>query len=222
MKRRLEPELMEDPLQAEVYAAADFAEADSLMLQAFNEAFPEVELQGPVLDLGCGPGNMAFRFAERFPRCQVIGVDGSAAMLAIADQRKKSRAELIDRIRFLQGIIPKVRIPAGPYAAIISNSFLHHLHRPEVLWGLISHYAQPGCQILIMDLYRPDSPQQAQGLVEKYASSEPEVLRRDFYHSLLAALTPDEVKQQLATVGLGELVVRKTSDRHMIIVGQKS
>ena len=222
MNRILEPELMEDQAQAEAYTTADFSEADTLMIQAFCESFPDVELNGSVLDLGCGPGNMTFRFAEQFPRCEVLGVDGSAAMLHIANERKESRLELRERIRFIHGIIPQITIPVGPYAAIISNSFLHHLHHSEVLWELINQYAQTGCKILIMDLFRPNSQQQAQSLVGRYASSEPDILQRDFYNSLLAALTTDEVKQQLLTAGLDGLVVRKVSDRHMIIVGEMS
>lgn len=222
MKRTVEPELMDDQAQAEAYAAADFSDADTLMLQTFNDAFPGLGLEGPVLDLGCGPGNMTFRFAEQFPRCQLIGVDGSAPMLNIAEERKQSRPELKERIRFIHGIIPQVAIPEQSYAAIVSNSFLHHLHNPESLWALINQQAQSGCKIMVMDLFRPDSPQQAQSFVDRYAASEPEILQRDFYNSLLAALTPDEITQQLRSAGLTELAVRKISDRHLIVVGEKA
>lgn len=222
MKRILEPELMDDRAQAKAYAAADFSEADSLMLQTFGECFPDFVLEGPVLDLGCGPGNMTFGFADYFPRCHVVAVDGSATMLDIANERQSSRPELQNRIRFIHGIIPQVTIPEEPYSAIISNSFLHHLHRPEILWELINRHARPGCKVLIMDLFRPDSVHQANSFVDRYAASEPEVLQRDFYNSLLAALSPDEVEQQLLDAGLAEFEVRRVSDRHMIIAGEKS
>lgn len=222
MTRTLEPELMDDHAQAEAYAAADFSEADALMLQSFNDSFPDSELEGPVLDLGCGPGNITFRFAEQFPRCQLIGIDGSDAMLSIANKRKASKPAQKNRIRFIRGIVPHIAIPNEPYSAIVSNSFLHHLHHPAILWELINRHAQPGCKILIMDLFRPASPRQAQALVDLYAASEPEVLKRDFYNSLLAALTPDEVKQQLLAAELTELAVHEVSDRHMVIAGEKS
>jgi hypothetical protein len=45
-------------------------------------------------------------------------------------------------------------------------------------------------------LLRPDSPEAAQAIVDQYASGEPEVLRRDFYNSLLAAFTEDEIGAQ--------------------------
>ncbi len=72
-----------------------------------------------------------------------------------------------------------------------------------------------------MDLFRPDSIEQAAALVERYAAGEAEILRRDFYLSLLAALTPDEVEKQLREANLAELSVRNVSDRHMMISGVK-
>ena len=35
----------------------------------------------------------------------------------------------------------------------------------------------------MMDLLRPDSPEEAQAIVNRYAAKEPEILRRDFYRS---------------------------------------
>ena len=55
MNRILEPELMDDPAQAEAYARADFAEENQGFVDRFKEYFPEFS-QGKVLDLGCGPG----------------------------------------------------------------------------------------------------------------------------------------------------------------------
>jgi hypothetical protein len=54
-----------------------------------------------------------------------------------------------------------------------------------------------------------------------YSPDEPEILRRDFYNSLLAAFEPKETRQQLAEAGLTELVVKEISDRHMLIFGEK-
>ena len=58
-------------------------------------------------------------------------------------------------------------------------------------------------------------------MVKLYAGSEPEVLKKDFYHSLLAAFEPAEVEYQLSVNGLAELSVMVVSDRHMIICGEK-
>jgi SAM-dependent methyltransferase len=219
MKRVTEPELMDDPLQAAAYASADFAEAHSRIVDTFTEYFPEQELGGHILDLGCGPGDISFRFASCHPKCAVVGVDGSKAMIALANQRKAHAGNVGDRITFIEGLIPDVPLGTVPYTAIISNSLLHHLHTPQVLWETICRYAGAGTKIYVVDLFRPENQAAAQQLVEAYAWGEPEILRRDFYNSLLAAFEPPEVEAQLAAAGLDGLSVAVISDRHLVVHG---
>jgi SAM-dependent methyltransferase len=54
---------------------------------------------GPVVELGVGDGRIAIEAALR--GCQVIGVDGSAAMLTLCRERAE-RAGVLDRTRLLQ------------------------------------------------------------------------------------------------------------------------
>jgi len=221
MQRVTEPELMNEPSQAEAYAAADFAEAHERIVERFAVCFPGDEIAGNVLDLGCGPGDISFRFAMRFPGASVTGVDGSAAMIELARQRQGRETGLADRTHFIEALIPGTPLPSGPYAAIISNSLLHHLHRPAVLWETIAAYASAGTRIYVADLRRPPTTAVARRMVESYAAGEPEVLRRDFYHSLCAAFEPREVEAQLEAAGLPELSVTVISDRHLVVHGCK-
>jgi hypothetical protein len=73
---------------------------------------------------------------------------------------------------------------------------------------------------LVMDLLRPESPEAAKALVEKYAADEPAILRRDFYNSLLASYTEDEVAAQLAEMNLSRLLIDVPDDRHWIVGGR--
>ncbi len=138
MKRITEPELMNQAEQVAAYAAADFEQAHQSVLNAFEQHFLGYELSGEVLDLGCGCGDISFRFGRRFPDCRVIGIDGSATMLAYAERIKAKSSDIQARIQFIEAIMPTNRIPVRNYTAIISNSFLHHLHSPEVLWRVIN------------------------------------------------------------------------------------
>jgi hypothetical protein len=79
--------------------------------------------------------------------------------------------------------------------------------------------AAPGACVLVQDLMRPDSPAAAQALVDHYAPDEPDVLRHDFFHSLCAAFTPDEVREQLVNAGLDALTVTPVTDRHLLVAG---
>ncbi len=217
MERILEPELMLGQEQSLAYARADFEEPHRRVLEEFQSVFGD-ELDGDVLDLGCGPGDITLRFARAYSRTRLVGIDGSPAMIALARQEVEKEDALKGRVSFIEGIIPDAQIPPLPWQAIVSNSLLHHLHRPEVLWETVRRCATAGTRIFIYDLRRPPTPQKAREFVELYAAGEPEILRSDFYHSLLAAFEVEEVREQLEQAGL-DLTVRPIGDRHLVVHG---
>lgn len=217
MQRIPEPELMLDPEQAVAYAQADFEAPHNQFIALFRERFPE-PVTGDVLDLGCGPGDIAVRFARAFPGTFVDGVDGAAAMLE-AGRELVAASGVAHRLNLVQACLPQDPAPKQAYPTIISNSLLHHLHVPGVMWEAVKRHAAPGARLFVMDLMRPASEDEAARLVGLYAQDEPEVLRRDFYCSLCAAFTPAEVQGQLAGAGLAGLTVEAVSDRHLIVYG---
>jgi len=219
MERIPEPELMDDAAQAAAYAFADFEEPHARFIELFRETFPAEAVEGTVLDLGCGPGDITIRFVHAYPECVVHGVDGAAAMLAHGRERVE-REGLLERVELIEGYLPGITLPLARYDAVISNSLLHHLRDPRVLWDTLKHYARPGALVFIMDLLRPASREQAQALVDEYAADEPDILRHDFFHSLLAAYRVEEVEAQLRAAGLDYLGVERTSDRHLLIRGR--
>ena len=207
---------MDDPLQAEAYARADFAEENQGFVDRFREYFPDFS-KGRVLDLGCGPADIPIRFAKLYPACQVVGIDASVPMIRLGEQAVK-QAGLADRIT-----LRCERIDAIPGARIVdaalSNSLLHHLPNPLQFWHKLRLLVKPGSPVLVMDLLRPESPEAAQAIVDQYAAGEPDILRRDFYHSLLAAFTEDEVTTQLARMNLTRLLIDVPDDRHWVVGG---
>lgn len=220
MKRLLEPELMEEEQQVQAYASADFAEPHDRYVQLFLQKFPDRPRQGRALDLGCGPGDVTRRLALACPGFEIVAVDGSATMLRYARRLTARWPDLQKRIHYRLGRLPHARIPRGPYDLILATSFLHHLPDPMILWQAIRKYGRPGTIIVVADLRRPQTVEQARRLVQRYAAREPEVLRRDFYRSLLAAFTPAEVRAQLRAAGLSELTVEVISDRHLLVTGR--
>ncbi len=204
--------------QAEAYAQADFEAAHSSYPKLFAEKFPRRPVRATALDLGCGPCDVTIRFAKANPGYTFHAVDGSAAMLRFA-KRAVAAAGLSRRVKLVEGFIPGAPIPRRTYELILSSSFLHHLHDPQVLWRTIKSRARRGTLVFVPDLRRPVSRAAARVLVKKNSGGEPEVLRRDFYNSLLAAFTPAEVRRQLKEAGLAELVVEVVSDRHLLVFG---
>jgi hypothetical protein len=102
---------------------------------------------------------------------------------------------------------------------VLSNSLLHHLPHPLHFWNKLRQLVKPGSPVLVMDLLRPDSPEEAQAIVDRYASGAPAVLRRDFFNSLMAAFTEDEVTTQLARMNLTRLLIDVIDDRHWVVGG---
>ena len=217
MERVPEPELMSEPAQALAYASADFSEPHEAFVARFRRCFPEFHGRA-VLDLGCGSADVTVRFARSYPAASMVGVDGAAAMLALGRQAVAA-AGLGGRIRLMQVRLPAVQLPGSRYDAVISNSLLHHLADPGVLWDAVRAAAPEGA-VFVMDLLRPPSREAAAELLALHAGDAPDVLRRDFFNSLLAAFRPDEVRSQLAAAGLPRIRVEAASDRHLIAYGR--
>lgn len=218
MERIPEPDLMNDAAQAQAYAEADFEQPHQYCLQLLQQSLPHLPQAGIALDLGCGPADITLRFATAFPHWHVDGIDGSAAMLHYGKVAVQ-RAQLGDRISLYEVYLPEGEVPQTHYDLIFSNSLLHHLHDPMVLWQAIHRWAKPGTGIFVMDLMRPPSADIAAQFVETYAGSEPDILKRDFYNSLCAAYTVAEVQAQLHQAHLSHLEIKPVSDRHWIVWG---
>jgi SAM-dependent methyltransferase len=220
MKRRPEAELMDGPEQAEAYAEADFSEANNLFMTLLGRLEPG-PLQGArALDLGCGPGDIAIRFLRAYPQATCVALDGSEAMLAHARAALAKLPGVSPRCTILCDRLPSAGLPSAHYDLVLSNSLLHHLHDPQVLWQTIREAARPGAIVLVMDLMRPASAAWAEALVATYAAGAPPVLRADFRNSLFAAFEPQEVVEQLTAAGLEGLEVGVVSDRHLAVSGR--
>jgi SAM-dependent methyltransferase len=217
MDRIPEPDLMDEPEQARAYADADFSEPHDAFVAHFRRLFPSFR-GGAVLDLGCGPADIAIRFGRAYAGADLLGVDGAPAMLALGE-KAVAAAGLASRIRLERRYLPDPALPQGAFDAVISNSLLHHLDDPAVLWDTVIQAAKPGAAVLAMDLMRPSSPEEAARLTEQYAAGAPAVLRHDFHQSLLAAYRPEEVRSQLVAAGLGHFQVEAVSDRHLLVWG---
>jgi SAM-dependent methyltransferase len=220
MERIPEPELMDDPAQALAYAREDFSEPNALFVEQFVRLQGE-RFEGRILDLGCGPADISLRFARVYPEARIDALDGSDAMLTFARQAlEASEPSVRARVNLICACLPWADLPAHRYDAVVSNSLLHHLHRPEVLWETLRRSARPGAAVAIMDLMRPASAQAVDRLVTTYAGAAPEILRRDFRNSLFAAFTPEEVRDELINAGLPGLRVEPVSDRHLLVRGR--
>ena len=210
---------MDGEEQARVYANADFAEENQGFVDRFSALYPEVR-EGTVLDLGCGPADIPVRLLRSRPTLRVIAVDASGPMMHWAEDAVR-RAGFQDRIQLICRRFQDLHVDR-PADAVISNSLVHHVPNPFQFWYAVKTLAKPGTPVLVMDLLRPETVEEARALVDQYAGDEPEQLRHDFYHSLLSAFTEDEVAAQLAEMNLSRLLIDVPDDRHWIVSGRVS
>lgn len=227
MERIPEPQLMDDWAQAKAYAESDFSEPHNAYVAKFQETFPSFadRFWGThVVDLGCGTADPAIRFARAFPRIDIHGIDGSYPMLFYGRRALINLKEVMvaKRIKLKEAMLPDHGFNSPAFHAVISNSLLHHLPDPQVLWRSVFELALPGAPIFIMDLMRPDSKEAARKLVEMHSlPTDPELMKKDFYNSLLAAFEPAEVEEQLDQSDLRDyhIHVDVISNRHLLVHG---
>jgi ubiquinone/menaquinone biosynthesis C-methylase UbiE len=215
VKRIPEQELMDDEQQSIAYAQADFSRSNQFYVDSLVRDFPH-HLHA-VVDIGCGPADVVIRLAKAAPRAAITAIDGSAPMIALG--RTAARAAGVDdRLTLLHTRIPGPPPASQSFDAVLSKDLLHHLPDPRVLWNEVKRLGRPGAAVYVMDLVRPDTEEAARAMVKEGAGSEHPILQQDFYNSLLAAFTPDEVRAQLAEAGL-RLTVALAGDRHLLVKG---
>jgi tRNA (cmo5U34)-methyltransferase len=93
-----------------------------------------------VLDLGAGTGLLTAAVAEAYPDTRFELLDGSAEMLAEAQQRLGERVDAVHVQDMASGL------PAGPFDAVISALAIHHLEDADkrVLFGRVREVLRPG------------------------------------------------------------------------------
>ena len=209
---------MDGEEQARAYAAADFADVNQSFVDRFRATFPELSA-GYVVDLGCGPADIPMRLSRALPRVEILAVDGARAMLQVGRDALLSAA-LGGRVRLIAGRVSGLPFADHRFDACISNSLLHHLRRPQALWTEIRRIGRQGAPLFVMDLSRPATSRAAREIVERAAGGESPILKQDFYNSLLAAFSVDEVRAQLDAAGLEDCTCAVVSERHWLVAGR--
>lgn len=202
--------------EAKAYADADFADV--------NAAFVErlAELAGPretalALDLGTGPADIPLRLWRRRPGWKIVAADVSRAMLELARAPLTSAGAAVWLVEQDSKGAP---FKDGAFDVVFSNSILHHISDTGRFWGEVRRVCRPDTLLFLRDLARPDSEEAAWAIVERYSGKESDLLKEEFYRSLLSAYGVEEVRAQLAEAGLGGLRVETVTDRHLDIFGR--
>jgi ubiquinone/menaquinone biosynthesis C-methylase UbiE len=214
MQRVLEPEYMDTQEEAGSYAAMDHSIVNGLVVDRF------LQLGGGacsrVIDLGTGPGDIPILLSKRSQIPAIVGVDAAETMLALA-RPSAERHGVADRVTFARADVKALPYADGAFDGVFSNTILHHIPEPVVFVREAARVLAKGGVLLIRDLYRPATMDEAKRLVALHAGTAPKDHQQLLLQSLCAALTLDEAVQVAKAAGIGHAKVAMNSDRHYSI-----
>lgn len=210
LPRRLEPEVMDSPEEARDYDAMDHATVNRLFVTDFLAVW---DRNNPILDVGTGTAQIPLELCRRVPSAVVVAIDLAEHMLQVG-RDNVARADLSDRLRLERWDAKHLPCPDAQFAAVISNSIVHHIPAPRAVLAEMARVLRPGGLLFVRDLLRPDDEATLRHLVATYAGDANAHQRQMFADSLHAALTIREVRDLVRGLGLDPAGVQQTSDRH--------
>lgn len=181
--------------------------------QVLSLGSPKGLLDGLLLDVGCGPGNIVIKLAQRCPRLLIAGVDYSANMVQ-AGRQVAGRLGLDDRVFFNQGSADQIPFPDATFDVVLSNSVLHHLTNPSKAFEEMLRVTKPDGAILVRDLRRPSRfafPWHVRWHGRHYSG----IMKKLFEDSVRAAYTPNELAELLDRSGMSKAHIFLHGRAHM-------
>lgn len=210
LSRVLEPEVMDSPEEARDYDAMDHSTVNRLFVTDFLAIWPGGV---PILDVGTGTGLIPIELCRRSPTAQVIAIDLAEHMLALGRENLR-RAGLQNRLQLQRCDAKRMPYPPKSFAAVVSNSIVHHIPEPGLVLAEMVRVLKPGGEVFVRDLLRPADTTTLSQMVQTYAGESNAHQQQMFADSLHAALTLDEVRSLVRAVGFDPAEVQQTSDRH--------
>jgi ubiquinone/menaquinone biosynthesis C-methylase UbiE len=210
LPRILEPEVMDTREEARDYDAMDHAAVNRVFVADFLAIW---DGQNPILDVGTGTAQIPIELCRQAATAQVVAIDMAHEMLLVGGENVR-RAGLEGRLRLEQADAKSLTYAAHTFAAVLSNSIVHHIPEPQRVLGEMLRVAKPGGTLFIRDLLRPDDEAAVQRLVATYAGDANVHQQQMFAESLRAALTLTEIRSLVAKLGCDPATVQQTTDRH--------
>jgi SAM-dependent methyltransferase len=104
-----------------------------------------------VLEIGSGPGELAFEIARRLPQAKVLGVDLADAMVARAAERAREAGVHL-RVQFRLTDAANLPLADGSFDIAVSTLSLHHWADPGAVFAELGRVLRPGGVALVYDL----------------------------------------------------------------------
>ena len=210
LQRVLETELMDTADEVREYDAMDHHEVNCQFVEDLLAVCPEPK---DVLDVGTGTAQIPVELCRRVATCRVMAADMARAMLEQARYQIEI-AGLIGRIQLDRSDAKRMLYRDGMFDVVMCNGTLHHLADPRTVLAESWRVTAAGGWLFFRDLQRPQDLETLDQLVATYAAEANEFQQQMFRKSLHAALSLDEMRATIATLGFDPGTVQATSDRH--------
>lgn len=225
LPRTLEPEVMDTADEAADYDAMDHSQVNRVFVDDFLTEVRDQrsEVSHPhlsLLDVGTGTALIPIELASRKLGFHITGVDLAEEML-IVGRRNVERAGHSDCISLERVDAKGLPYPDASFAAVMSNSIIHHIPEPRGALAEMLRVLQPGGLLFIRDLLRPESADEVERLVRTYAGEESPRQQQLFRQSLHAALTVEEVAALMSNLNQPAACVAQTTNRHWTITTRR-
>jgi ubiquinone/menaquinone biosynthesis C-methylase UbiE len=103
------------------------------------------DVEGRVLEIGCGRGDFAVWLAKTFPNAEIVGVDFSSVAIDIA----RGKVEAGAKLQFEVADAHDLRFASGAFDYIISCECLEHVANPAKVADEIHRLLRPGGTFVI-------------------------------------------------------------------------
>ncbi|CCF83681.1 class I SAM-dependent methyltransferase [Nitrolancea hollandica] len=110
-----------------------------------------------VLDVACGPGYVAIGFAGVCR--EVVGIDITSEMLAIAERNRRARG--LSNLRFQPGDADQIPFPDGEFDVVVCRFAFHHFEDPARVLAEMSRVCRVGGTVAVEDLVVSEHPDRA-------------------------------------------------------------
>jgi ubiquinone/menaquinone biosynthesis C-methylase UbiE len=157
------------PWNAWLYQAVVASHIAPLYARLADALDANLDLRGRVLDVGCGPGQLAAMLARRHPGCQFLGVDLSETMIGLARRLTAGLPNLTFRAANAEAL----PFADGEFDLAISITSVKHWADRQAGVREMARVVRPGGRVFVLELDRELDQAKAEGFVRRW----PRVLR---------------------------------------------
>ena len=217
--------------QVLAYSEGDFSIGEKKLVEFIDQFLRKNRItlssNDLIVDLGCGPGNITEKLALKWPEVNVLGVDGSEEMIARAKRNKnchRFNKALSRNLAYLCADIKKLQLSdissSKNIALLVSNSLIHHIINIKDFLDCIKRLSSNKTINFHKDLRRPVTKKIALELKEQCSKEYNQILTNDYYASLKASYTKDELKNFLIKEESYALNVLEEDNKYLMVYGR--